>query len=344
MTFLLLMSCAQTPKQLSYYVEDPVQFSEVLWPDLPEIPRYRYAGQLLGEENFVEPKGEEPGVLATAWKWIAGIGGEADAPSRSLVRPQSGMVSGSRIYVTDVGRGAVFVFDKVNGELFIWDQADRGSSFISPIGITAGKDGSILVADSELQRIVRLSEDGKTLGSFGEGVLSRPTGLVRDAVNRLIYVVDTREHNIKVFNDDGELIDVIGFRGDRAGEFNAPTHIALNKGRLYVTDTLNARIQVLDLSGEPQLTIGKRGLYLGNLTRPKGVTVDADDNIYVVESYYDHLLVFDKQGEFLLPIGGTGNAVGQFFLPSGVWNDDRGRIYVADMYNGRVMILQFLGG
>ncbi len=90
--------------------------------------------------------------------------------------------------------------------------------------------------------------------------------------------------------------------------------------------------------------IGKRGLYLGNLTRPKGVTVDADDNIYVVESYYDHLLVFDMQGEFLLPIGGTGNDVGQFFLPSGVWNDDRGRIYVADMYNGRVMILQFLGG
>jgi DNA-binding beta-propeller fold protein YncE len=344
LTLLLLLSCAQTPKQMSYFVEDPVQFTEVLWPDLPEIPRYRYAGQLLGEENFVEPEGSEPGTLTTVWKWIAGIGGETDAPDRSLVRPQSGMVSGSRIYVTDVGRGAVFVFDKVNGELFIWDQADRGSSFISPIGITMGSGGSILVADSELQRIVRLSADGKTLGSFGEGVLSRPTGLVRDAVNKLIYVVDTREHNIKMFDDDGSLIDIIGQRGDGPGEFNAPTHITLSGNRLYVTDTLNARVQVLDLGGEPLSVIGKRGLYLGNLTRPKGVAVDADDNIYIVESYYDHLLVFDKQGEFLLPIGGTGNAVGQFFLPSGVWNDDRGRIYVADMYNGRVMILQFLGG
>lgn len=316
----------------------------MLWPDLPEIPRYRYAGQLLGEENFVEPEGEEPGALAKAWKWIAGIGGETEAPNRSLVRPQSGMVFGSRIYVTDVGRGAVFVFDKVSGELLIWDQADRGSSFISPIGITMGRDGSILVADSELQRVVQLSADGRTLGSFGEGILSRPTGLVRDAISKRIYVVDTREHNIKVFNDNGELIDVLGFRGDSAGEFNAPTHIALNHNRLYVTDTLNARIQVLDLSGEPISMIGKRGLYLGNLTRPKGVTVDADDNIYIVESYYDHLLVFNMQGDFMLPIGGTGNDVGQFFLPSGVWNDDRGRIYVADMYNGRVMILQFLGG
>ena len=344
LTLLLLLSCAQTPKQMSYFIEDPEQFDEVFWPDLPEIPRYRYAGQLLGEDNFVEPEGDEPGVMASAWKWIAGIGSEAEDPKNTLVRPQSGMVHGSRIYVTDVGRGAVFVFDRLKGELLVWDQADKGGRFISPIGITSGKVGSILVADSELHRIVRLSNDGKTLGSFGEGVLTRPTGLVRDAVNKRIYVVDTREHNIKLFDDDGSLIDIIGQRGNGPGEFNAPTHIALANNRLYVTDTLNARIQVLDLEGEPLSMIGKRGLYLGNLTRPKGITVDADDNIYVVESYYDHLLVFDKQGEFLLPIGGTGNEVGQFYLPSGVWHDDMGRIYVADMYNGRVMILQFLGG
>ena len=341
---MLLLSCAQAPKQMSYFVEDPVQFSEVLWPDLPEVPRYRYAGQLLGEKNFITPEGEEPGALASVWKWIAGIGDDADAPDRSLVRPQSGMVLGSRIFVTDVGRGAVFVFDKTNGELLIWSEADRGNSLISPIGITTGAAQSILVADSELKRVLRYSANGDVLGSFGEGLLTRPTGLVRDPVNQRIYVVDTPEHNIKVFDDQGDLVDVIGHRGSGPGEFNAPTHIALSANRLFVTDTLNARVQVLALDGEPASMIGRRGLYLGNLTRPKGVTIDADGNVYIVESYYDHLLIFDRQGRFLLPIGGTGNAIGQFFLPSGVWNDDLGRIYVADMYNGRVMILQFLGG
>ena len=339
----LLWSCAQSPKQLSYFVDDPLQKAEVLWPDLPEVPRYRYAGQLLGEENFVSPEGDEPGTMTTVWKWITGLGQDTQAPKITLVRPQSGMASGSRIYVTDVGRGAVFVFDRAGGDLLVWNQADGGSSLISPVGITTGKDGSIMVADSELQRVIKLSAEGKTLGSFGEGVLSRPTGLVRHADSGRIYVVDTREHNIKVFNDDGELVDVIGFQGDGAGQFNAPTHIALNDNRLYVTDTLNARIQVLDLDGEPLADIGRRGLYLGNLARPKGVTVDAEGNVYVVESYYDHLLVFNTQGEFLLPIGGTGREVGQFFLPSGAWSDEMGRIYVADMYNGRVVIFQFLG-
>jgi DNA-binding beta-propeller fold protein YncE len=344
LAMLLPLSCSQAPKQISFFVEDPAQFGEVLWPDLPEVPRYRYAGQLLGEDNFVAPEGDKPGTLSKMWKWVAGIGGEVEGPERSLVRPQSGMVAGSRIYVTDVGRGAVFVFDKAKGELQIWDQVGDGGSFVSPIGITSGKEGSVLVADSELGRVVRLSADGKTLGTLGEGILARPTGLVRDPVSKLTYVVDTSEHNIKLFDDNGSLVEIIGQRGELPGEFNAPTHIALSGDRLYVTDTLNARIQVLDLEGEPLKMVGKRGLYLGNLTRPKGVTVDADDNIYVVESYYDHLLVFDNLGEFLLPIGGTGNTVGQFYLPSGVWNDQMGRIYVADMYNGRVMILQFLGG
>ena len=29
---------------------------------------------------------------------------------------------------------------------------------------------------------------------------------------------------------------------------------------------------------------------------------------------------------------------------SGVWVDERNRVFVADMFNGRVVVLQFLGG
>ena len=47
---VVLTACAQTPKQLSYFVEDPARFGEVLWPELPQVPRYRYAGQLLGDQ------------------------------------------------------------------------------------------------------------------------------------------------------------------------------------------------------------------------------------------------------------------------------------------------------
>ena len=111
-----------------------------------------------------------------------------------------------------------------------------------------------------------------------------------------------------------------------------------------MTDTLNARVQALSLSGEPQASIGQRGLFVGNLVRPKGVVTDRDGHVYIVESYHDYLLVFNSDGDLLLPIGGTGAEAGQFFLPAGAWTDDGSRLFVADMFNGRVVVLDYLGG
>jgi DNA-binding beta-propeller fold protein YncE len=341
---LLLCACAQVPTEMRYRPYAGSEGQDRLWPGLPEIPRYRYAGQLTGEQNFVPVSDSHPAFGEKLLRWVVGLADGQRRQPRVLIRPQSGMVDASgRVLVTDVGRQAVFVFDVPQTRLLLWHRADAGATFSDPIGITAGDRGEILVSDATLRRIVRLDAQGVPLGSFGGDVLKRPTGLVRDPASGWIFCVDTGEHDIKVFDDSGLLVDRIGLRGKAPGEFNAPTHIALAGDRLYVTDTLNARVQILTLAGDPVDQIGKRGLYVGNLTRPKGVAVDEDGNVYVVESYYDHLLIFDRDARFLLPIGGSGSAIGQFYLPAGAWTDTQGRIYVADMYNGRVVLFQYLG-
>jgi hypothetical protein len=43
-------------------------------------------------------------------------------------------------------------------------------------------------------------------------------------------------------------------------------------------------------------------------------------------------------------MGGTGKGTGEFYLPTGVWTDSNDQIYIADMFNGRITVLQFLGG
>lgn len=338
-----LASCASIPMEMRYFPEGK-EASPRVWPEPPDLPRYRYAGELVGEVNFVTAQGYRAGRGERLVRWLVGLTG-SKKDSRRLLRPQSGMVDErGRIYVTDAGRQAVFVFDQDAGELHIWDQADQGGEFLAPVGITAGPGGSVLVADAELGRVVRLAGDGTPQGSFGQGALQRPTGLARDPTSGKVYVTDTAAHDIKVFDAGGELLTVIGERGTQPGQFNGPTHLALDGAHLYVTDSLNARVQVLTPAGRPRHSIGRRGLYVGNLARPKGVTVDTEGHVYVVESYYDHLLVFDQQGQLLLPIGGTGPRVGEFFLPAGAWTDGKDRIFVADMFNGRVMIFQYLGG
>ncbi len=336
---LLLVSCTSTGPGTLHLQSDTEHYR--LWPAAPEQPRYRYLGQLTGEKNFFE-KNSQGGTVASFFKWLIGLDGQS-RQQNVLQRPQGGMVDEQgRIYVTDISRGAVFVFDEVAGQLSLWQWAEPNVGFKAPIGIVKTNQGQILVADAELAQVYRLSGSGKPIGAFGAGILKRPTGLAYDSVSQQVFVADGQAHNIKVFSQEGKLLKTIGRRGQGNGEFNGPTYLSFNRGRLYVTDTLNARIQVFDKTGRYLLSIGKRGLYVGNLTRPKGVAVDQQGNVYVVESYYDHLLVYDKFGRYLLPIGGTGKGVGQFFLPAGVWTDKNNRIFIADMFNGRVVVLQYL--
>ncbi len=343
---LLLSGCAEVKYVM--HVDPDYRTTSIstarVWPAAPETPRYRYVGQLLGQENFVSDEANQRNAGVKLLHWLVGLF-EGSEEKITLKRPQSGAVDAAgRVYVTDISNRAIFVFDQAAGKLLVWNQATERQNFVTPIGIAIGAGGQILVADAELGRVFRLDRAGKPLGSFGQGLLRRPTGLARDPLRGRIYVSDTHAHDVKVFDDAGVLLEVIGHRGEGDGEFNFPTHLSFGGGKLYVADSMNARVQVFDADGKGVGTLGRRGLYMGNLTRPKGVTVDGSGNIYVVESFYDHLLVFNSAGDFLLPIGGTGKEVGQFYLPAGVWSDPQGRIYVADMFNGRVVIFQFLGG
>ena len=317
--------------------------SERVWPAAPETPHYRYVGQLVGEQNF-DP--ETRSWWRRALRWIAGLNSRKHQP-RVLQRPQNGFVADDgRIFVTDVSRAAVYVFDgqQANAQngLQIWEYADEKTRFIIPLGIVADGDGGILVADAGLGCIFHLDGSGKGLGKICDKALLRPTGLARDDRQHLLFVADSKAHDIKVFDDGGDLVRTLGRHGEGDGEFNGPTYLSLAGDRLYVSDTLNARVQLIDEQGRYIKSYGRRGLYLGDTPRPKGVATDRDGNVYIVESYYDYLLIFNDKGDFLLPIGGTGNAIGRFFLPAGVWiRDDR--VYVADTFNGRVIIFQYLG-
>jgi DNA-binding beta-propeller fold protein YncE len=343
-TAVLLAGCASEPLVMRLDAT-AAELSRVFPPpETQEVPRYRYLGQLVGESNFRPVDGERRGSARQLLAWVVGLD-EAQEQPLVLQRPQSGVVDAAgRVLVTDVSRNAVFVFDEAAGRLDLWEQASRTQRFAAPIGIALGRDGDLLVTDAELARVFRLGRDGKPLGEFGAGVLQRPAGIARDPMTGRIFVADTHAHDLKVFDDEGRLLQTWGGRGEQPGEFNFPTHLTFVNGMLMVVDTMNARVQGFDAEGRPALTLGQRGRYVGNLVRPKGVAADDEGNLYVVESMYDSLLVFDRKGQLLMHLGGNGSDAGRFYLPAGVWVDSRNRVFVADMFNGRVAVFQFLGG
>ncbi|WP_207060669.1 6-bladed beta-propeller [Motiliproteus sp. SC1-56] len=346
---LLLGACAGP----NYSLQNPVDAIPLderpTWPRGGETARYRLAGLYYGEQNLNASFEDDASAAFTkALYWVAGV--FQDNTSRQLQSPQ-GVLSDElgALYVADVGWGGIFVFDPLyaastGGALPIWTRATPdGERFITPVALVKASNGDLLVTDADLGLVARLDREGQPKGTFGKGVLNRPTGIARDPARGRIYVADTQDHDIKVFSDKGELLDTFGQRGVGAGEFNFPIHLAFARNRLHVVDSMNARIQVFDTEGEHLLSFGKRGRYLGDFTRPKGIAVDSQGHVYVSDSFVDSVLVFDAEGRFLLPIGGSG-ARAVFQLPAGIFVDDRDRVFISDLDNGRVVALDYLGG
>lgn len=345
---LLLNACGGTPEKPEFRLglDASAATKRLMWPppSSGEVPRYFYAGELTGENNFVRPQSQSTTAKSAFARFFDIVIGAM--PPLLMDRPQTGTVDESgRIFVSDTGRSGVFVFDETAGKVSVWNKAAGLTDFVSPVGIAVGPDGRIFVADAELGLVAQLNREGQPLEPLGKGDLMRPTGLAYEAQTKRLFVSDTAAHQVKVFDLDGKLLSVIGERGSNPGQFNYPTHIALRHDKLYVSDSLNARVQVISSpTGHYLGTVGKRGLFVGEMVRPKGVAADSEHNVYVVESYHDYLLIYNRRGEFLLPIGGVGGGPGSFHLPSGVWVDARNRVFVADTLNSRVAVFQFLGG
>lgn len=339
---LTLCACATAPRVLDFFPDAEALAQEQSWPGPTSVPRLEYAGQLMGEQNFVRVEEESGGRRFL--RWLTGLGSGRDRLDQ-LVRPQTGIVDSlGRILVTDGGRPSVFVFDETHGTYAVWREAMPGIDFLSPVGIAERPGGGYLVADADIGAIFVLSPDGNPMGRFTGDALIRPTGLDVDIQSGQVFVADKDASLVKVYSAGGALLRTIGEPGDGELQLNAPMHIRLRGDKLFVSDALNANVKIYDKNdGRVLGQIGRRGLFVGNFVRPKGVALDSDDNVYIVESYYDHLLIYNQEGEFLLPIGGTGNEVGRFFLPAGIWSDGNDRIFVADMFNARVVIFRYVG-
>src|SRR5690606_8903541 len=148
--------------------------------------------------------------------WLVGLASRKHVPL-VLQRPQSGFADDEgRVYITDVSHAAVMVFDEEAGKLLVWRSAGPRLRFRTPVGIAPGANGEVLVVDADLRMVIRLDGEGEPVGSFGQGELTRPVGVARDAARGRIFVADAQAHDVKVFSDAGELIGRIGARGEGA--------------------------------------------------------------------------------------------------------------------------------
>ncbi|HLX74884.1 MAG TPA: hypothetical protein VKR26_09120 [Terriglobales bacterium] len=301
-------------------------------------PQLEWVGMLRNAAD-VNPK---PGRFKKILKKIIGL----DDRQKAMLLPNGVAVDAQgRVLVADTKERVVHVFD-AERKKYKTLRAPDSDPFLSPIAIAIDASGKIYVTDSVRARLFVFRPDGKFAGTLGgitrnESIFKRCTGLAIDKERGRIYVVDTLAMQVVALGMDGKVIQRFGKEGDAAGEFNYPTHIAVDTdGSVWVMDSLNFRVQHLDGNGKFLSGFGHLGDAIGEFDKAKGIALDGQGHIYVVESRDDRVQVYDHEGRLLFFFGQTGAAAGQFFLPEGIATDASNRIYVADGYNRRVQIFQ----
>jgi sugar lactone lactonase YvrE len=309
-------------------------FEVPVWPRPPAEPRLRW------ERSVATPA--DWGIAKSFFgRMLDALSGESDV---RFTRPTGVAERDGALYVADPGAQALWILDAQRNR---FEKIGRigETTFVSPVAVALGPGNSVYVADSWRRQIFVVDRGGRLLRTFGNENLGRPAGVAFDAAAGQLYVADSMAHRVWVFAPDGALIRSLGGNGSRDGEFNFPTHLALDaQGTLLVTDALNFRVQAFSREGRFLWKLGRAGDGSGDFAAPKGLACDQDGNVYVVDSLFDAVQVFGRDGTLLLTFGERGTQAGQFWLPGGVFIGPRGRIYVADAYNQRIQVFRAAAG
>ncbi len=269
------------------------------------------------------------------------------------------------ILVVDGGNARVQRFDPAGEFLGIWgDGADgirlaQAASGLGPTGIATDEAGNAYVADTWNHRVLAIDPAGAVLFELGgqqpdagdgagriaadtgddparvgdqPGAFFGPRGIAVAA--DAIYVTDTGNERVQVFDRDGTFRTAFGGYGTAPEYLIEPVGIAVGPdGLVYVADSGNQRISVFTPEGEPvrQFVVPSWPAPDPTGARPSFqpyLAFDAEGRLYASSSVTGTIEVFAPDGtqiDTLFVAGGE-----RFDLPIGVAISPGGEVLVAD--------------
>jgi DNA-binding beta-propeller fold protein YncE len=205
----------------------------------------------------------------------------------------------------------IFVSDSVAQEVLVFSQEGElinklGTEKLKrPTGLGVIRDlNRLYVVDTVKSKIfIYDTKNYKLIKSFGRrgdtaGEFNYPIEIA--VKNNKVYITDSMNFRIQIFDLEGKFISKFGHLGDSSGSFARPKGLAVdNEGHIYVVDALFGVVQIFNQEGELLLILGEEGNGQGEFCLPTGIYIDQEDKIYVADSYNNRIQIFRYLGRIL---------------------------------------------
>ncbi len=133
-------------------------------------------------------------------------------------------------------------------------------------------DGSFWVADTNKNRVLRLSATGVVLRTVTEGIRT-PRGLTLDPAGN-VYVASSGVNQVLKLSPNGVHLATLATAGKGPTQVRGPWNLDVEDGLLYIADGNNNRVVVMTTAGAAVDTFGSGGSGPGQLSSPRSVAVD----------------------------------------------------------------------
>ena len=142
--------------------------------------------------------------------------------------------------------------------------------------------------------------------------------------NGNVWVADTRDYYIRIYDDNGNYLNTIGSGNDSSspGSFEAPDDVTFYGGYAYVGDYWSCVMTVWTDPANPTTT---PPTYVRQINGCNfGVAVDpATGNTYIVDQSRSQIREYSPSGSFITEWGSYGTGTGQFEVRMGRCGDQR---------------------
>jgi tripartite motif-containing protein 71 len=167
---------------------------------------------------------------------------------------------------------------------------------------------------------------------------SRPQGIFCDRRSGEIYVCDSGNHQVVIFDSTGFPLYRFSHWLRRSGEeertLGEPRNLVVSKaGDIFLIDNLVEFVDVLDQRGNSvdRLVLQDIPEFENVKIRPEFLAIDDQDHLFVATSGDKvRILIFDADLHLLSQFGTKGQAQGELKTITGLWVDADGKVYVTD--------------
>ncbi len=205
-----------------------------------------------------------------------------------------------RLFVSDGKMRRVLVF---NPQHVVEGQISDG--LVDPVGMAVDNENRFLYVVDEQQDLVQVYDadslkllrhigvPGKKHTSTVPGEFGGASNVALDKDGN-VYVTDTMNNRVEIFDADGNFLSTFGKPGDGPGYFTRPKGIALDcDGHIWVADQEQDRVQVFNREGQLLTYIGDvHASGLGQFKALVGIAIDKQNRVFTTEQYPGRMQMF----------------------------------------------------